>query len=389
MGERPRSVARFLSADRPVDATAARSARIFTSRVGIPGQLCEGQVKWPPAPQERRAAGDTREASHAEDDAPYLRSVLEHLTAVHWTALAAAVAFQVSKLLARSRAWHNLLCVAFPGSGLRWRSTVAAVLVSAGVNTTAPSRIGDVVKVAVVRRGLGGRCCLPTVGATMLVEAAADAVLAVAVVGGVVVTGRLVAPGAVGGALSGVVGRPWVVAGIGLGGCAVVAPAIVAARRRAAAARRFLDGVRRGLAGLRDPRWYVTAVGSWQALSWLLRIGCVFFALRAFGVEATPTVALLVVAAQILSGVVPVAGGAGVQQALFVVALNGYASVGAAVVFSVGLQVTVALTNVALTAGIVAVVVPRLGIGGVRALAVRRPVHVPEPIVVLVDAAAA
>ena len=123
-----------------------------------------------------------------------MRSVLEHLTAVHWTALPVAIAFQVAKLLARSRAWHNLLGAAFPGSGLRWRSTAAAVLVGAGVNTAAPVRLGDVVKVAVVRRGLGARHCLPTVGATMLVEALADAMIAVLLVGGVVLTGRLVEP---------------------------------------------------------------------------------------------------------------------------------------------------------------------------------------------------
>jgi hypothetical protein len=338
--------------------------------------------------QECLSPTDKTGGDDAEDDPLSMRSVLEHLTAVHWTALAVAIALQVSKLLVRSRAWHNLLRAAFPGSGLRWRTTAAAVLVSAGVNSAAPARLGDVVKVAVVRRGLGARCCLPTVGATMLVEAAADAVLAAALVTGVVVTGKLVAPGTVAGRMGGALGSPWVLAGIVLAACAALTAAAFVAHGRAAAARHFLDGVRRGLAGLREPRWYVTSVGSWQGLSWLLRLGCVFFALRAFGVEATPTVALLVVAAQILSGVVPVAGGAGVQQALVAVALSGHATVGAAVAFSVGLQATVALTNVTLAAGVVAVAVPRIGVGGVRALALRRPVHVPEPVAALADAAA-
>ena len=318
-----------------------------------------------------------------------MRSVLEHLTAVHWTALAVAVGLQVAKLTARSRAWHNLLCAAFPASGLRWRSTAAAVFLSAGANTTAPVRLGDVLKIAVVRHGLGGRCCLPTVGATMLVEAAADAVLAAALVGGVVLSGRLVAPAAAGRALGGVAEQPLVAAGIGLGGCAVVVAAALAVRGRAAAARRFLDGVRRGLAGLRDPRRYVAGVFSWQALSWLLRVGCVFFALRAFGIEATPVLALLVVSAQILSGVVPVAGGAGVQQALFVVALAGHASAGAAVGFSVGLQALVALTNLTLGGAVVALALPRLGVGGLRALAVWRPLPVPEPVAALAEPVAA
>ena len=318
-----------------------------------------------------------------------MRSVLEHLTAVHWTALAVAVALQVAKLTARSRAWHNLLLAAFPASGLRWRSTAAAVFLSAGANTTAPARLGDVLKVAVVRRGLGGRCCLPTVGATMLVEAAADAVLAAALVGGVVLSGRLVEPDAVGRAVGGLVEQPLVAAGIGLGGCALVVAVALLVRGRAAAARRFLEGVRRGLAGLCDPRWYLTQILSWQVLSWLLRVGCVFFALRAFGIEATPVLALLVVSAQILSGVVPVAGGAGVQQALVVVALSGHASVGAAVGFSVGLQALVVLTNLTLAGAVVAITLPRLGVGGLRALAVWRPVPVPEPVAALTEPAGA
>ena len=317
-----------------------------------------------------------------------MRSVLLHLTAVHWTALAVAIACQVAKLLTRSRAWHNLLLAAFPGSRLRWRTTAAAVLVSAGVNTAAPARLGDVVKVATVRRALGGRCCVATVGATLVVEVALDAVLAALLVGGVVLSGRLVAPGAVAGSLGRVLGeglaKPWL---LGAGVAVIiglVAGACRLARRgragRADRARRFASGVVRGLAGLRDPRWYISEIASWQVLSWCFRLCCVFFALRAFGIEATPTVALLVVAAQILSGVVPVAGGAGMQQALVAVALTGHAGVAEAVAFSLGLQATVALTNTVLAFGVGAAAVQRLGLGPARALAARRPA---------VDAAAA
>jgi hypothetical protein len=317
-----------------------------------------------------------------------MRSVLDHLAAVHWVPLAIAIAFQVAKLLARSRAWHNLLSASFTGSGLRWRSTAASVLVSAGINTAAPARLGDVAKIAVVRRGLGSRCCLPTIGATMLVEAAFDAILAVSLVTAVVVTGRLVAPGEVLAQANGIFDRPLLLGGaIAVFALALVAGTL-AVRARSGCARRFVAGIRLGLAGLTHPRWYAQSVASWQALSWLLRVGCVLFALKAFGIEATPTVALLVVAAQILSGVVPVAGGAGVQQALVAVALSGHATVGAAVAFSVGLQATVALTNVALAAGVVAVAVPRIGLGGVRALAARRPLHPAEPPVALADAVA-
>jgi hypothetical protein len=135
---------------------------------------------------------------------------------------------------------------------------------------------------------------------------------------------------------------------------------------------RFARGVGQGLAGLRDPRRYLAAVASWQLGAWALRVACVFFFLRAFGIEASPTCALLVVAAQILSGVVPVAGGAGVQQALVVVVLAGHAGTGAAIAFSIGMQASIAATNVALAVCVALVAVPTVGVGGIRALLSRR-----------------
>jgi hypothetical protein len=329
------------------------------------------------AQQERVRAVDIREVSDAWSDPGSMSAVLEHLAAVHWTALAVAIAFQISKLLVRSRAWHNLLRAAFPGVRLSWPATAGAVLVSAGVNSAAPARLGDLVKIAVVRRGLAGRCCLPTLGATMVAEAALDVALAALLVAGVVLSGQLITPAEAAAAAvrvaHGAAGSPWLVAAAVGGGLAAVLLVRHAARGRTGPARRFSEGVRRGLSALNDPGRYARDVASWQLLAWLLRIGCVLFALRAFGIEATPTVALLVVAAQIISGAVPVAGGAGVQQALVVVALQGHAGVAEAVAFSLGLQATVALTNGVLAAGVAAVAVQRIGLGGVRTLAARRP----------------
>lgn len=301
-----------------------------------------------------------------------MRSVLEHLAAVQWTALAVAVAFQVLKLVVRSRAWHNLLQAAFPAAGLRWGAVAGAVLVSAGVNSAAPARLGDLVKVAVVRRGLGARCCLPTIGATMVAEALLDLAVAVLLVGAVVASGRLVGHGEVARAVLGAAGeaaaRPWLATACAGAVVAIAVALRLAARGRLGRLRGAITGVRAGLAGLREPRRYARDVASWQILSWGLRVGCVFFALRAFGIDATLELALLVVAAQILSSLVPVAGGAGTQQALVVVALHGHASVSEAVAFSLGLQATVMATNILVAGGVGAVAVQRIGTRGVRAL---------------------
>ena len=94
-----------------------------------------------------------------------------------------------------------------------------------------------------------------------------------------------------------------------------------------------------GFAILHDWRAYVREVASWQAGSWLARVGSTFFFLRAFHVDATAktTIAVLVVGG--LSTLLPFTpGGAGTQQAILVFALAGAASSSTILAFSFGLQ---------------------------------------------------
>ncbi len=87
---------------------------------------------------------------------------------------------------------------------------------------------------------------------------------------------------------------------------------------------------------------------AWQALGWLLRFASFWLFLDAFQIGGSLDNVLLVMSVQAISGALPFTpGGAGAQQALLVVALDGpaYAAV---LAYSVGQQVAVTVWSVAI-----------------------------------------
>jgi uncharacterized membrane protein YbhN (UPF0104 family) len=114
----------------------------------------------------------------------------------------------------------------------------------------------------------------------------------------------------------------------------------------------FKTKVAQGFAILRDRRVYLRQVVSWQAASWLARIGSTFFFLRAFHVDATVETTLAVLVVGSLSTMLPFTpGGAGTQQAILVFALAGAASSSTILAFSFGQQLVVTTVNVAIGFG--------------------------------------
>ena len=87
-----------------------------------------------------------------------------------------------------------------------------------------------------------------------------------------------------------------------------------------------------------------------QALSWALRIACIFFFLRAFHVHATLRNAMLVVVVESLATLFPATpGGAGTKQGLIVFLFRGDAiSRSLLLAFSVGMNITIVATNLVL-----------------------------------------
>jgi uncharacterized membrane protein YbhN (UPF0104 family) len=91
-------------------------------------------------------------------------------------------------------------------------------------------------------------------------------------------------------------------------------------------------------------------VASWQLLSWGFRIASVYFFLKAFTVPATLHNALLVLAVQSLSTLLPFTpGGVGTQQGLLVYVFDraGTGIAGTLLLsFSVGMYIAVTIENV-------------------------------------------
>jgi uncharacterized membrane protein YbhN (UPF0104 family) len=111
-----------------------------------------------------------------------------------------------------------------------------------------------------------------------------------------------------------------------------------------------------GVSILRQPRRYLREVVAWQAAGWTLRFASFWLFLDAFGIGGSLDNVLLVMSVQAITGALPFTpGGAGAQQALLVVALNGpvYSAV---LAYSVGQQVAVTVFSLVVALVALAVV---------------------------------
>src|SRR5207248_7832847 len=74
------------------------------------------------------------------------------LSEIAWLPMAIALAFYLAHLLARSRAWQNVLRAAYPDRTVPYPQIAAAYLVGAGLNSVIPARVGDAVKIFLAKR---------------------------------------------------------------------------------------------------------------------------------------------------------------------------------------------------------------------------------------------
>ena len=249
--------------------------------------------------------------------------------------LLGALALQLAILGCRAVAWRNVLAAAYPGQRVGVVDVGCAYAAGVAVNAFTPARAGEAVKVALVRTRVEGSS-VPTIAASLSVILALDAAI------GLVLLATFAGAGAVPG-----LPTPGSFGLIGLGAVAGVAIAVaVVARLQRERVAGLTRRLARGLVVLRSPRRYLLTVVPFQLAAWCCRIGVVFLVLQAFRIEAGLGTAMLVVVLAGASTVVPVPGGAGSQQALAVIALQGVVSTAGAVSFSVGMQIGVTAINV-------------------------------------------
>jgi uncharacterized membrane protein YbhN (UPF0104 family) len=223
------------------------------------------------------------------------------LADIGWPAMAVALALYAAHLLARSRAWQNVLRAAYPERKVPYPQIAAAYLAGAGLNSFIPARVGDAVKIFLAKRP--ELPDLPAFDISFWAEHPSFLLFFLTALGIVV----------------------------------VVTFALLARRVEA-----FWDHVKQGAIVLTDPSRYLRTVASWQGVGWLLRFFSFWFFLEAFHIGGSFQNVLLVMSVQTVATLLPLTpGGAGAQQALLVATLVGPGPI-AVLTYSVGQQIAVA-----------------------------------------------
>src|SRR6478752_3112994 len=279
----------------------------------------------------------------------------DHLADVKWQALGLAIGCHVVKLLLRARAWQNIVRAAYPAGRLRFRSAAGAYIAGVGVNSIVPARGGDLVKLYLVRHRMP-ESTYPTLGATLVVETLFDFFVSGALMIWVLSIGVLPTH-QVYSRIPAVDWKfflrheRWTLIGLGvLAVCAVIG--FFWARLKV---EKFWSRVRLGFAILHDRRRFAIGVLLPQTISWVFRIGTLYFGLKAFGVHASIHNALLAQAVDSLATLFPATpGGAGTKQGLIVYLFRGQAvSRALLLAFSVGMNIALTVVNVVL--GLIAI----------------------------------
>jgi uncharacterized membrane protein YbhN (UPF0104 family) len=281
-----------------------------------------------------------------------LEVFFDHLAAVKWHALGIALAFHVLKITVRTFAWGNILRAAFPGSRVRRRTVFCAYVAGVGVNSIAPARGGDVVKLYIARHGIPGSN-YATLTSSLAVETLFDFFVASTLFLWALQLGVLPSLDVLPSLPN--VDWTWILRHRGLGAVFGFVLVLLALFGGAWLVRHIKELRRRlasGFAILGDRRRYLIQVVSWQALSWVFRFAGIWWFLTAFGIPATVENALLVLVVQSLATLLPFTpGGAGTQQGLTAYILRFKASTTALLSFSVGMNIATTATNVVLGFG--------------------------------------
>jgi uncharacterized membrane protein YbhN (UPF0104 family) len=285
------------------------------------------------------------------------------LASVAWAPLILAILFHIVRLSLRVRAWQNILHASYPRSDVPYSTAFGAYVAGVGINSIAPARVGDVVKVYLAKHRIENSS-YPTLASTLVVETIFDFVVATGLFLYALSLGILPGlpdlPRIPAFDWSFVVEHPRIAAFFG---CVLVGAAIVLVAWASHRVTAFKEKVARGFLILGDRRAFLTEVVSWQAASWIARAICVYFFLRAFHIDAGVDTVVAVLVVQGLSTLLPFTpGGVGTQQAVLVFALRGTAAASAVLAFSVGMQLVTVVVNVALGFGALAVMLRTLSV---------------------------
>ena len=272
-----------------------------------------------------------------------------------------AVSLHVLKLLLRGRAWQNILKASYPTTRVPYWGVFGSYMAGVGVNSIAPARGGDVVKLYLAKREVHGST-YPTLASSLVVETLFDFVVASILFVWAIKLGLLPGvpdlPSIPAFDWSFVIRYPVIAAFIV---CVLIGLAIIGAAWASRRVNEFREKLALGFAILRDRRAFLTGVVTWQAASWLARGAAVYFFLEAFHIPASVDATVTVLVVQGLSTLLPFTpGGVGTQQAVLVFAFSGTAAASTVLGFSVGMQLVTTAVNLVLGFGAIAIMLRTL-----------------------------
>jgi uncharacterized membrane protein YbhN (UPF0104 family) len=275
-------------------------------------------------------------------------SFFDSLSRVGWGSLLIGAAAFVVYLTLRSRAFFHTLRAAYPSERIEFRRIWGAYIAAYGFNNVIPARGGDVIKLFLVKRSVP-HATYPAVGAAICVEALFDAFMAIFILAFAFTQGVFPKPPDFAKLnafdLSFFAGHPQftLFALTALAIAVLVGFAVLSQRVKA-----FWARVRQGLTIVFDRRRYLREVFAWQFAGWCFRFTAFWFLLDAFNVGGSVRNVLLVLGVNAVAAIVPFTpGGAGVQQALLVKVFGGAASGATVAAYSVGQQIVIAVTTLA------------------------------------------
>jgi uncharacterized membrane protein YbhN (UPF0104 family) len=289
------------------------------------------------------------------------QAFFDTIASVAFWPLFLAISLHVLKLLLRGRAWQNILRAAYPGTRVPYWGVFGSYMAGVGVNSIAPARGGDVVKLYLVKRQVK-ESSYPTLASSLVVETIFDFVVASILFIWAIRLGILPGipdlPALPAFDWAFVIRHPVIAAFIG---CVLIGLAIIGFSWASHHVNEFREKLAQGFAILRDRRAFLTGVVTWQAASWLARGAAVYFFLEAFHIPASVEATVTVLVVQGLSTLLPFTpGGAGTQQAVLVFAFSGTAAASTVLGFSVGMQLVTTAVNVLLGFGAIAVMLRTL-----------------------------
>jgi uncharacterized membrane protein YbhN (UPF0104 family) len=266
----------------------------------------------------------------------------DRLGDIGWVSMAVALAFYLAHLLARTRAWQNVLRAAYPGRKVGYWRITGSYLAGAGLNSFIPVRVGDAVKIFLAKRSIRGSS-YPAITSSFFVQSVFDTSAGILVFIYALTQGLFPEPPELptlpAFEISFWAEHPrfllFLLTALGIG--AVLTFAVLARR-----AEQFWERIKQGVVILTDWRRYLLQVASWQGAGWLARFFAFWFFLEAFHIGGSFSNVMLVMSVQAVSTLLPLTpGGAGAQQALLVASLRGPGPI-AVLTYSVGQQIAVA-----------------------------------------------